>query len=430
MCSDSWQQPFTNKRYLHPPLAENMFTMWPELRLICGDVVEVACAFRAAGLRVLVGEDMHSPDFKAVQYEVREDGIPVHALSQPCGEYTIRMESFCDVARVPVCYTEFALTNETDHAVEDVIVLLPRTGREDHLVGTEVDGYAHYDSNVYNWGFLPSEWQWEAPILADAEYTVRLQDTEGFDIAWQGDVAGLEWYQRRVLRMRFTLQAGETKRFCCAFRHGAVEPFDYEAEKSRTIAFWQTELARLRRSPGGEEYRPMINNLTAQSLQMFARPVGRDFVFPRQGGLQRVIWPNEAVEFLVALDRLGDFRRYTETAYDSFFFVLQVKEGEDIGAVQNLNGNRWGSITGASVWGCARSLLFWDDPAAFDKFKEPLHQAFCWMERQRDKTRDGSCKGVGIFPPMKSSDWPGEFQSWTFTDAFNLLGYEWLANVF
>jgi hypothetical protein len=31
---------------------------------------------------------------------------------------------------------------------------------------------------------------------------------------------------------------------------------------------------------------------------------------------------------------------------------------------------------------------------------------------------------------MKSSDWPGEFQSWTFTDAFNLLGYCWLADAF
>lgn len=426
----TWQRPFTNKRYLHPPFAENMFTMWPELRLICGDVIETTCGYRSAGIRLLVGEDMHSPDFQAVQYEVREDGIPLHALSQPCGDYTIRMESFCNVARVPTCYTEFCIQNETDHTVQDVITLLPRTGREDHLVGTEVDAYAHYDSNVYNWGFIPSEWRWESPLLTDGDYTVRVQDTEDFAVAWQGDVAGLEWHQRHVLQVRFTLAAGESRRFVCGFCHGAVAAFDYEAEKAATIRFWQTELTRLHRVPGGDEQRATVQNLVAQCLQMFAYPVGKDYVLPRQGGLQRVIWPNEAVEFLMALDRLGDFRRYTETAYDTFFFTLQVKEGEDMGAVQNLSGNRWGSITGASVWGCARSLLFWDDPRAFDKFKEPLYQAFCWMERQRDKTRDGSCKGVGIFPPMKSSDWPGEFQSWTFTDAFNLLGYEWLANVF
>lgn len=430
MYDSSWQQPFTNKRYLHPPMAETMFTMWPELRLICGDVVEAACAYRSAGLRLLVGEDMHSPDFAAVQYEVREDGVPVHALSQGCGDYTIRMESFCNVARVPVCYTEFTLTNTTDRAVTDVITILPRTGREDHLVGTEVDGYAHYDANVYNWGFIPSEWRWQAPLLTDGVYAARLQNVEGFDIAWQGDVAGLEWYQRRVLQLRFTLQAGESKRFYCGFRHGEVAAFDYEAEKAAAIVFWQAELARLYRIPGGEEYRPMVNSLIAQCLQMFAYPVGCDFVFPRQGGLQRLIWPNEAIEYLMALDRLGDFYAYTETAYNTFFFTMQIKKGEHDGAVQNRGGQPWGSITGASVWGCSRHLLFRNDGAVFEKFKEPLYRAFGWMERQRDKTRSGQYKGVGIFPPMKSSDWPGEFQSWTLTDAFNLIGYEWLAKAF
>ncbi len=430
MYNTSWQQPFTNKRYLHPPMAENIFTMWPEFRVICGDVVEVACRYRAAGLRLLVGEDMHSPDFKAVQYEVREDGIPVHALSQDCGTYTIRMESFCNTVRVPTCYTEFAITNTTDHTVEDAVTLLLRTGREDHLVGTEVDGYAHYDANVYNWGFIPSEWQWHAPIVTDGDYAVRLQNTDDFDITWQGDDAGLEWHQRHVLRLHFTLGAGETKRFYCGFRHGEAAPFDYETEKAATVAFWQTELARLYRIPGGEDFRPMVRSLVAQCLQMFAYPVGRDFVFPRQGGLQRIIWPNEAIEFLMALDRLGDFYAYTETAYDAFFFTLQAKEGENVGAVQNLNGQAWGSITGASVWGCSRHLLFRNDIQTFDKFKEPLYQAFCWMERQRDKTRSGQYKGAGIFPPMKSSDWPGEFQSWTLTDAVNLIGYEWLAKAF
>lgn len=430
MYRTSWQQPFTNKRYVHPPFSESIVTMWPELRVICGDALDHIEQYRSAGFRLLFGEGAEAPDFRAVQYEVRDDGVPVHALSQECGDYTVRMECVCDIRRRPACYTAFQLTNHSDRAVSDVMWLLPRTGREDHLVGTEVDGYAHYDANVNNWGFIPSNWRRDGDLLTDDDYFLLLQGLDGFDVAWCGDVAGVPWYRRHLLSMRFTLQAGETRQFFCVFRHGEVAPFDYEEEKAKTVAFWQGELVRLCHAPGGDRYRPMVNSLVAQSLQMFAYPVGKDFVFPRQGGLQRVIWPNEAIEFLMALDRLGDFYTYTEKAYDTFFFALQVKAGEHAGAVQNRGGQPWGSVTGASVWGCARHLLFRDDSKIFEKFKDPLYQAFEWMERQRDKTRDGQCKGVGIFPPMKSSDWPGEFQSWTLTDAVNLIGYEWLAKAF
>ena len=425
-----WKSPFTNKRYLHPPFSENMFTMWPELRLICGDVVEKTCGYLSSGFRILVGEDLVSPDFSEVAYEVRPDGAPVHAISQNIGDYTIRMESFCNTGRIPSCFTEFAISNNTDHELSDVIALLPRTGREDHLVGTEVDGYAHYDSNVHNWGFLPSNWRQKGNLLTDDDYEILLQGLDGFESCWQGDAPGLFWYQRHLLKMRFTLKAGEAKTFRCAFRHGKTIDYDYEAEKVKALAFWNGELKRLKRSPGGKEYSEMINNVVLQCLQMFSYPVGKDYVLPRQGGLQRVIWPNEAIEFLMALDRLGDFRDYTETAYETYFFTLRVKEGEDAGAVQNLTGQRWGSITGASCWGCAYHLVALNSQEAFDKFKEPLYLAFSWMQRQRAKTLDGNCRGVGIFPPMKSSDWPGEFQSWTFTDAFNLIGYEWLAKAF
>lgn len=425
-----WRSPFTNKRYLHPPFAENIVTMWPECRVILGDVVEKTCGYISSGFRILTGENLESPDFTRVQYEVRGDGAPIHALSQNMGTYALRMESFCDIRRVPACYTQFTLTNPTDRAVTDLIALLPRTGREDHLVGTEVDGYAQYDSNVHNWGFLPSDWRMENDLLTDGQYEIRLQLPGCMDAEWQGDVKGLVWYQRHLLKIRFTLAPHESIRFACMFRHGQTCSFDYEGEKEKALSFWQGELKRLKVRPGREEHQEMVNNLVLQCLQMFAYPVGKNYVLPRQGGLQRVIWPNEGIEFLVALDRLGDFGDYTETAYETYFFTLQQKEGEDAGAVQNLSGNKWGSITGAACIGCARHTLFMDKQEVFDKFKDEMYLAFRWMERQRAKTMDGSCRGVGIFPPMKSSDWPGEFQSWTFTDAFNLIGYEWLSKAF
>ena len=339
------------------------------------------------------------------------------------------MESFCDISRRPTSFTEFIITNNTCREIDETIALLPRTGREDHLVGTEVDGYAHYDSNVHNWGFLPSNWRREGDLLTDGEYEILLQ-TDGFETGWQGDLPGLVWYKRRLLKLSFTLAPHGSMSFYCAFRHGKTAPFDYEEQKAKTLAFWHRELKRLRRSPGGAQYSGMVNNLVAQCLQMFAYPVGKDYVLPRQGGLQRVIWPCEGIEFLMALDRLGDFFDYTGTAYDTYFFTLQLKEGEDAGAIQNLSGQRWGSITGGSCFGCAKHLLHRDSREAFDKFKDALYLAFGWMQRQRAKTANGEYPGVGIFPPMKSTDWPGESQSWTFTDATNLLGYKWMAEAF
>jgi hypothetical protein len=425
-----WKRPFTNKRYLHPPFAENMFTMWPDFKVICGDIVEVTRGYRSSGFRILYGEELLSPDFSEVIYHTRPDGVPIHSISYKFESFVLHMESFCNIGRKPTCFTEFKLENTSDRTVNDLIAILPRTGREDHLVGMEVDCYAHYDSNVHNWGMLTSDWRIEGNLLTDGEYNILLKDFESFDLEWQGDKNGLVWYKRKLLKLHFTLTPGQSIRFVCAFRHGKVSDFIYHAEREKALGFWNKELTRLRRSPGGEKYKPLVNNIVLQCLQMFCYPVGKNYVLPRQGGLQRVIWPVEAIEFLIALDRLGDFRDYTETAYETFFFTLQEKEGENKGAVLNLSGNMWGSITGGSVWGCARHILYLDSYEVYEKFRDSLYYAFEWMEAQRSKTRNGEYEGVGLFPPMQSCDWPGVYQSWCLTDAVNLIGYRWLAEVF
>ncbi|NLD86876.1 MAG: hypothetical protein GX633_01265, partial [Clostridiales bacterium] len=424
-----WKQPFTNKRYLHPPFAENMFTMWPDLKVICGDIIEQGRLYISSGFRILTGDELESPDFKNVEYVTRPDGIPVHVLYQNMGDYTIKMESFCSIERVPTSYTEFTVRNNREETIQVKLGFLPRTGREDHLVGLEVDGYASYNSNVHNWGFLPTSWRQSGYLLTDDEYSILFDGFKGFDTRWQGDEKGLVWYKRRLLILEGSFKAGESKTFRCAFCHGEILPFDYEDEKKKTISFWQKELTRLTKVPGGDEYAPLVKNLVCQCLQMFAYPIGKDYVLPRQGGLQRLIWPVEGIEFLMALDRLGDFRDYTDTAYETYFFTLQCSEGEDDGAVQNLSGQRWGSITGGSCWGCARHALYLDSKEAFSKYKEHMYRAFKWMERKRSETKDNE-SGRGLFPAMKSCDWPGEYQSWCLTDAVSLMGYCAMAEAF
>ena len=83
--AERWERPFTAKRYLHPPFAERMLTMWPDLRVISGDVVEQTGGYLSGGYRILVGEALLPPDFTAVQYHVRPDGVPLHAITHKLG---------------------------------------------------------------------------------------------------------------------------------------------------------------------------------------------------------------------------------------------------------------------------------------------------------------------------------------------------------
>ncbi len=397
---------------------------------MCGDVIEEPVTYRSSAFRILVGSDMDVPDFKKTKYEVRADGVPIHAINYDFNGYTLRMESFCNIQRIPTIYTKLNFRNNTDRKVTDSIVILTRTGDERHLTGMEVDGYAHFDANVCNWGFIEANWAYQNNILTDGEYEIRLQDTGDFSPEWQGEIKGRPWYHRNLLKMSFSLQPGEQKSFTMAFRHGKTTAFDYEADKMAALEFWQVELGKIQRLPPEDEpkEREMHYSLVAQCLQMFCHPLGKEYVFPRQGGLQRAIWPVEAVEFLIALDRIGDFASYTDTAYELFFNIMQVKDGDDRGKIVSF-GQQWANNTGGALWGLARHLLFLDDRAVFEKYREQAYLAFRWIERQRCEGEKNGYKG--IFPPLQASDWDGGyFQSWCWTDSINLIGYEWLAKAF
>ncbi len=100
---------------------------------------------------------------------------------------------------------------------------------------------------------------------------------------------------------------------------------------------------------------------------MFCHHVGKyDYVLPRQGGLQRNIWVGEAYDFLMALDKIGDFYSYTERAYQLFFDVLQEKDGENKGMINTLDGSiPWASITGSGIKGLSYHLIKRNDKNLF-----------------------------------------------------------------
>ncbi|RED75215.1 hypothetical protein [Cohnella phaseoli] len=423
-----WQRPFTAKRYLHPPLAECLVTMWPDCKVMIGDVVEDR-NHRSAAFRLLFGEAAEEIPFEEIVYHSRPDGIPIHEVRYDGKNYALSMESFCSTDRVPTAYTRITVSNPHAVDISDTLCVMARSGKEELLTGMEWDGYCHFNPNVHNWGFIRSGWRYRDGVMEDGAYELRIQQDYA-DASWVEDGEGLKWSQRHLLKLRFKLPAGQSRTFSLAFRRGATERFQYEDEREKAVRYWEEKLSRIQPCPDYPSYFAEIErNFVSQLLQMFSYPVGKDYVLPRQGGLQRAIWPVEALEFLIALDRIGNFHEYTERAYDTFFEVLQVKTGADVGLVLNMNGEKWACNTAGAIWGASRHVLFRQDKAVFEKYRTYLLLGFDWIERQRSATKQGQYAGHGIFPPMKAHDWQGEYQSWCFTDAHNLIGIFWLAEV-
>ena len=427
----AWKRAFTPKRYLHGPFAEYMVTIWADMKLLCGPIDPKPCGYRSSGVKLLLGEELLSPPFEEVVTIPREDGLPLHALRYETEAYRIDMEGCCTTGeRVPSAFAKITITNRTHKTVRDRLALLPRTGREDHLVGVEVDGYAHYDSNEHNWGFLASDWTFDGErTLTDGEYEIALGECD-FEPVWQGDQDGLVWYQRKILLLPYVLGPKESRTITFMLRpkKDADTAFHYEEEREKTAVFWRGELSKLRCVPDSDAHLDVVRNLIVQSLQMFSCPLGKDYAWVRQGGLQRIIWPAEAWEFLVMLNKMGDFSEYTEAAYDTYFDVLTVQEGEEAGYLNAANS--WAAHTSAAVLCCADYLVESGSREAYEKYRDKLYRAFAWMQRKRMSTYEMDCAGKGIFPPMKGSDWPGEYQSWCITDCTNLLSMDKLAEAY
>jgi len=437
--TSSWERIKTSKRYLHTPFSGYFCTQWPQFKVLLGKF-ETECAptvgfsaYPASGMCVLVGEEMESVDFTQTKLHTRDDGAPIHAMQNELPKYTLKMENFCNVGTVrPSIFIKLTVANRGEAPVSDMLSLLVRSGPENYLTGTEADGYAHFDGNVRNWGFAPNTWEWDGSsriVDATNNCAIEVEGNGGFDLQWHGKVKGYVWHQRDLLKANFTLAAGEEKSLILRMHYidAGESVADYETERAKAEVFWQTELKRITRMPGKPEHAPLVRNLVSQLLQHYSSYLDEGFIAPRQGGMNRFFWSVEAMYFLEALDRIGDFDLYNRTAYDFFFDTCQVKEGEDVGEV--ILKTSWGSTTAGAIHACAYHILH-RDKAVFDRYKDQLYLAFQWIQRQRAKSTENGSLYTGIFPAKRGTDWPGEFQSWCMTDAFSQQAMGLLAEAF
>lgn len=424
----TWNRPKTTRRYVHPPMAERLVTLWAEGKIMMGEIRKSDGEagyhkFNADGMWLVHGDADEQFDYTKVENVMDKEGIPVHGMKHFAGKLQVELETFCNIDRKPTCFVKLTLTNTGKEKTTEKMAFILRYGSEKVLMFGSPDGYAHYDPDVNVWKNFPSTFQKTVNRYAPV-FTVC--DDEDFVTAC-GELP-LDFDDKLgAIRWTAELDGGETKTLYFALSRENALPFDYEQEKCEAYKFWKRELSRITKLPeklkNDPEKLKIVKNLTVQMLQCFCYPIGKNYPFARQGGLLRLIWPWEAMPMLSALGDIGDFADYIEPVIGAYFDELQRPNGEIV-----TFGFGWASVTAAAVYSFAyysknRSRRFWY------RYRNNAMAAFDWIKRMRASTVEDLEKGIyaGLFPPMRGCDWGEVFQVWGTTDLTNIDTLKMLA---
>lgn len=401
-----WQKPNTTRTYLHPPKSERMVTLWREGKLMLGQVeldpgptVPQYTQVVSFGIWPVYGQQQ-AADFKTAEFAVRDDGAPIHKVTNAFGCLQVSMEAFCDTERKTSAYAVFTVSNPSEKP--ERFGLLVRTGLECKLIFDAPDVYKSYAPDVQVWKDTPATWKQDGDLLRDGEAFLKV-----FAENWSFDeAAGMVW---------LTVQPGQARTLSVVLGMGQVPENGYALQREKTVAFYEKELSRLAPLPDTMNV-PMAKNLIVQLLQCFAAPVGMDLLMCRQGGLQRRIWPLEAMYALEALDRLGEFDDYIEPVIDLYFRVMQEKTGEVVPL-----GLYWAMATAVSIYSFADHAIR-KDKTFYDKYRDRVMAGFDFIKNTRVKEPAEPGVVPGLFPPKRSCDAVNVLQAWTLTDTHNVIG--------
>ena len=421
---NNWLRPKTTRRYIHPPKAERMFTLWAEGKLIFGHIdpnIDWRSYKRLEcfGLWLVHGKEDAQFDFHQVKNIINPRGIPVHGVQHAAGGLDVALETFCNIDRKPTCFLKLSITNTTREQIQESFAWLLRSGKEKQLVFASPDEYDSYAPDVNVWKNVPVDWR----CVKTAPLTVILNE----DVFFLSKEAEQVCYdqEKGALRFDVNVEPGQSVQLQFAFGQGPAVDFDYEQEKQQVISFWERELSRLNKLPDKIRNDPeklrVFENLTVHILQCFCYLVDKEYILPRQGGLQRLIWPWECMPVLEALTKIGDFADYVEAALSTFFDVMQAPSGE----VRPM-GEGWANITASALYSFASYALH-GNKRFYHRYRDRAMAAFAWVKAKREESfLDSNCI-PGLFPVMRGCDWDCEFQSWQTTDAFNIIGLRKLA---
>lgn len=406
-----WQKTKTTRRYLHPPRAERIITLWAEGKLMFGEV-EVDNGPKSKpynslichGIWFVYGNNQPA-NFKTVQNFITEDGVPIHTIENDFGNIRVNIEAFCDIKRKSTGYAKITLKNTSKNESREKFGFLLRTGKEKSLIFGSPDLYYPYNPDIEVWKNYESTWaKTKNNTFSDGERFVRIQ---GASFNWDNSNGSAH--------MDICLAPQEEKVFYLSFGKGTNKAFVYENVKNESVSWWRNELEKVNKLPqhiiNDANKLKIIRHLTAQILQNFCHPVGEKFLLCRQGGLQRLIWPFEALYAIDALCQIGDFSEYVRDVVSCYFDVLQDETGEVVPL-----GLRWAMATANALHSFALCCKLENGSDFFEKYRDKAMLAFEWIKNTRAST--SNCEGCfpGLFPPLQSCDCDYFFQAFLNTD--------------
>ncbi|MBR3822399.1 MAG: hypothetical protein IKJ37_12370 [Kiritimatiellae bacterium] len=415
----SWRRPRTTRRYLHPPLAQNMFTLWNDGKIIRGDVAhhhdwsDKYPNLKSDVIWVMHGEKDEPFDFKTAENRIPEDGMPFHGLTWRKDGLVISLDAFCDTGvRLPTCFIRLTVENDGAAKTGLPMAVMFRRLRECYAVKGSPDIYEPYETSAdyfrrsepleFRSTIFPDTWKSSSATIRAA----RLPE----GVEWDGKTASLRFIALpppgRPLVLDLTFGAHD----------GVARPQDWETAKTAAAGFWRSELAKINRLPAAVRNDPakmrLVKNLTVQMLQCFSHPVGSDLILPRQGGLQRFVWPWDCKDMLIALGLIGDFDMYIEGVLDFYFREYSAEDGR-IGPFKN----DWVCNSGECLYSLSRYCRRFDKRAVWNRHRDAAFRAFDWICQKRKEAANDPKKGMpGFFPTARATDNKTPIQLWVFTD--------------
>ncbi len=424
-----WQRPFTIQRYINPPLAEDLITMFADGKIMFKEVDCYSSSFRsnASGVKVLLGENYEEIDFKKIKYNVDKEGVPVHSFNYKFNGIDILYEAFCDNQRSATAYVKLALKNNSNKDIKEKISVIARTGLMSEVMCGNISGYFHFNTNPRIWGFIKTYFNYDDSVMQDD--SIRITFDKKYKGIWHGDEKGMPNHLRGFVEFEVELKANETTNFTFKIERPkkVSSGLNYEVEREKVYAFWLKELESIEKYPSFNKKQnyTMIRTIVSNCLQMFATQINEDIVLPRQGSTQTVIWPTEAKSMLIGLIKIGNFDRYIDKVMDLYLNRLQIKEGKDKGQFINIGASvPWSSIT-SSILITLAEYAYYRDENKLNEFKGAILDAVDWIER----TRNSNDLYPGLLPAMRACDWEEIAHFWS-ADSGNIVAYEYLIKVF
>ena len=410
-----WEKPKTTRRYLHGPLSERLLTFWREGKLVFAENEHNAdwhlpYSQQSAHAAWLVRGDGTPFDFKAAKLNVTSGGEPDHSQSWSDDGVRVGLSACSPFGRKPSIFARASFANESGAPVEREFLVLLRRAPEMMLVHSGPDVYSFYRADVDKWmKITAADWVREGDSFRSGDRFVSFGNSGDVVLSWDSEKGGVKF--------SVSLKPGETKTVDFVLGRGEKPSIGYDAARSSMKASWKSELSRLvlpETARRDRERRKLVRHLAVQMLQCIAMPAnGANHVLPRQGGLQRLVWPGESIHVVTALNLIG-LSNYADGICD-FYMTHCVQESGEAGPFRN----NWAGDTAYVLRIFAQHCVATRNTAMWRRHSEKAARSFAWIRAKR--TADG------LFPAMKSTDSHSGLQHWGHTDLVNMEALEWYA---